>query len=235
MAVSWAAGVLLVWPATIAWMRIARRWRIRDLRALRRRARDLAGSDDGPLVVCPNHLTWVDSMLVQYALASPWELATQPRSYVWNLAEQSNFFVSPPLRWFSWLSRCIPIARCGDRSQQKRVLAKAAWLLRRGDRMLVFPEGGRSPDGRICRERIADGVGRLVRDVGGARVLCVYLRGERQSEPSVLPAPHQTFAMDVELLRPSSGASGVRASREIAMQILDCLERMEAGYFADRQ
>jgi 1-acyl-sn-glycerol-3-phosphate acyltransferase len=62
----------LVWaPLVIGVMYFVYGWRIDDVAALRREYQTLR-KDGGPLVICANHLTMVDSLLVAWALGSPW-------------------------------------------------------------------------------------------------------------------------------------------------------------------
>ena len=67
LAVQRAIGRLLspVWiPATVALMRFGLGWRIEGMAAARREYRSLWGAGDGPLLVCANHLTMIDSALI---------------------------------------------------------------------------------------------------------------------------------------------------------------------------
>src|SRR5262245_994052 len=64
IAVQRAAGRLLspVWvPATVALMRFGFGWRVAGMPAARREFRALGRASDGPLLVCANHLTMIDS------------------------------------------------------------------------------------------------------------------------------------------------------------------------------
>ena len=99
---------------------------------------------------------------------------------------------------------------------------------------MMFPEGGRSRSGRIDRESVAQGVGRLIKELGDCRVLCVYLRGDRQDSWSHVPAAGDTFTVATRLVEPRSDLRGVRASRDLASQVLDHLAEMEQAYLAGR-
>jgi hypothetical protein len=227
-----AAGVLLLWPATVAWMRGPRGYRIRRIAEVRRRARQLLAEAPGPVIVCPNHLTWIDSVLVQWALFSPSRVLRSYETFAWNLPEQTNFYSNFWLRIYCYFGKCIPITRGGDRKEQKLAMSKIAYLLRKGDLVMVFPEGGRSQTGRVERESVAYGVGRMVKAVDDCRVLCVYLRGDRQDRPSILPDENQTFSVDMELFQPRAESGGLRATREISTQIVEKLAELEGRHFA---
>ncbi|MDP3937297.1 MAG: lysophospholipid acyltransferase family protein, partial [Deltaproteobacteria bacterium] len=228
----YAVGALFLWPLVVGWMRCIRGYRIRELEQVRRRARRLLTEACGPVLICPNHLTWIDSLLVQWAITSPRQVLASYRLFAWNTPEQTNFYAKFWLRLGCYLGKCIPVVRGGDRAQQNLALEKLSHLLRRGELAMVFPEGSRSRTGRIDLEHLAHGIGRLVKEVENCRVLCVYMRGDRQDGRSVLPPAGQRFSLDMELIEPRSDKKGLRATREIVMQIADKLVDMEDRYFA---
>ena len=111
--------------------------------------------------------------------------------------------------------------------------ARFGWLLSRGETGLIFPEGGRSRSGRVEVENAAYGVGRIVKSVPGCRVLCVYLRGERQRGHSGVPARGDRLLRSRSpALEPKSDHAGLRGSRDVARQIAARLAEMEREHFA---
>jgi len=46
----------------------AARYRVYDINAVRRRIRDLTATHRGPWLICANHLTLIDSVILAYAL-----------------------------------------------------------------------------------------------------------------------------------------------------------------------
>ncbi len=233
-ALSYAIGAPFLWPLAVVWMRYLRGYRVRDLGEMRRRAHTLLTKARGPVLICPNHLTWIDSLVVQWALTSPGQVLRSYRLFAWNVPEWTNFSQKTSLRIICYLGKCIPIVRGGDRAQQKIAFEKLSYVLRRGELVMAFPEGSRSRTGRIDLENLAHGVGRMVKEIENCRVLCVYVRGDRQSQRSVLPPAGQTFSVDMELIEPTSEKKGLRATREIVLQIAHKLVDMEGRYFARR-
>jgi 1-acyl-sn-glycerol-3-phosphate acyltransferase len=77
-------------------------------------------------------------------------------------------------------------------------------------------------------------VGRLIKEVEGCRVLCVYLRGDAQRTWSNLPARGETFTIAMRLVEPRTGLRGLRASRDLATQVVHQLIEMESAYLAGR-
>ena len=60
-------------------MRVYARYRIPRMRAVRRQFREICKTHDGPLLICPNHLTMVDSAIVMWALACLLYTSPSPR------------------------------------------------------------------------------------------------------------------------------------------------------------
>ncbi len=223
----------VVWvPASIFVLSVIMRYRIRDVRDLRRRFRTLVRETDKPILICPNHLTMVDSALVTWALGGPWWLVFHYRWVPWNLPEYHNFASVWFSRMAAWAIKCIPIVRGGERAQVSKVLKRIQHVVSRGDTAIIFAEGGRSRTGRIQMETIAHGMGRIVNSIPDCHALCVYLRGDRQDRWSTIPKRGDSFYVDFEVFRPESENSGMRRSRDFAMQIADRLVRLEEKYFA---
>jgi 1-acyl-sn-glycerol-3-phosphate acyltransferase len=210
-------------------------YRIEGMAAARHEYRRIRAEHHGPLLICANHLTMIDSALIAWALGSPLWYLLHYSALPWNVPEQRNFAASSGQRIVSWVMKCRPVTRGGERTEVARVLAGFTYLLSLGDAGLVFPEGGRSRTGRVDVEAAAPGVGRIVQSLPGCLVLCVYLRGHRQENYSNLPARGERFHIDFRRIEPSSPHRGLRGSREIAQRIVAELAEMERTYFDDRQ
>jgi len=216
-------------------MRFGLRWRIHGLAAARREYRALRRADEGPLLVCANHLTMVDSALVAWALGSPaWFLLHYP-ALPWNVPERRNFAGSAVSRVLVYLMKCVPITRGGTRGDVADVLARLAWLLGQGEAVLVFPEGGRSRSGRVEPDNAAWGVGRLIGGVPRCQVLCVYLRGHRQQQFGWLPRRREEFHVRLATVRPRSELTGMRRARDLSQQVVRVLVRLEEEHLDDRR
>lgn len=207
-------------------------WRIENARALRARYRRLRRESRAPLLVCANHLTMVDSLLIAWALGSPLFYLRDYASLPWNVPEERNFAARAWSRALVYVMKCLPIRRAADRREAALTLARLAHLMGSGDVGLVFPEGGRSRSGRVDPDAAAYGVGRLVKALPGCSVLCVYLRGEGQQSWSDLPRRGERFRAELSLLEPKSDAAGLRGSLAIARQIVGRLAEMEHAFHA---
>jgi len=222
-------------PASAFALRYVMGYRIKNAARLRKRFRALVRESDEPILICANHLTMVDSMLVAWALGGTWWYFFNYRRMPWNLPEYRNF----ASLWFAraavWITKCIPIRRGGRREDVSGVLKRVKYLLSRGETALIFAEGGRSRTGRVQIDALAHGMGRLASSVRNCRALVVYMRGDRQLSWSTVPAIGDSFYVDFEVVRPHSERTGMRRSREYAQQIMDRLVDLEDKYFARRQ
>lgn len=231
-----AIGRLLspVWvPATVALMRFGLGWRIDRLTAVRRQYRTLWRANDEPLLVCGNHLTLIDSALIAWALGAPGWFLTHYATLPWNVPERQNFTQSFASRVLVYVMKCVPVTRGGDRGEVAAVLSRLVYLLRRGEAVLIFPEGGRSRSGKVEVENATYGVGQLIAALPRCRVLCVYLRGEHQDGFSDLPPRGERFHVRLECLQPTSDLRGLRAARDVTRQIVEALGRLEQQHFAE--
>ena len=217
----------LTLPVVAGILRFGLGYRVEGLRELRREYRQIRRESDAPLLICANHLTLIDSFLIGWALGSPGWYLQDFASLPWNLPERRNFAATPALRALIYSLKCLSIERGGPRRDVGRVLDRFAQLLANGEVGLVFPEGGRSRTGRVDPETAAYGVGRLVRAVPDCRVLCIYVRGERQTGYSDWPARGDRFHVSLGWVEPKTDRPGLRGSREIARQILSRIAEME--------
>lgn len=218
----------MVWaPVAVAVMHFGFGWRILDRERVRRRYREVRAGSDAPLIVCANHLTMLDSAVIASALGSPGWYLRHYSSLPWNMPEWRNFGSSRTRRVLVYLMKCVPVIRGGDRRAVARVLARIRHLASRGEVVLIFPEGGRSRSGRVDVGNAAHGVGRLVGSLPGCQVLCVYARGEGQTETTDVPARGERFRLRLSLIEPTSDARGVRRSLDLSRQIVGELGRLE--------
>jgi len=222
-----------VWGSIlIGLMRFGAGYRIQQIREIRRRYRELLETADGPVLLCPNHLTMIDSAILNWSLLSVWTNIKSFKALSWNLPEKANFYKNPLLRTLCYIGSCIPVERGGNRDSVKKSLNKVMYLLRKGYPVTVFPEGTRSRSGRIDIDGFSYGVGRLVNLVEDCKVLCVYLRGHKQDKYSGIPRRGSRFYLDMQLIQPVSVHSGLRATRDVAGQIITQLQEMEHAYFS---
>ena len=229
----------LLSPLAIPIMGIALRcvlgYRIENLRGFRREYRRICLERDGPLIICANHLTMIDSCVIAWALGSPWWYFRHFRTLPWNLPERSIFAATHYRRMAIYALKCLPVERGGNRAEITEVLSRLAHAVSNHEVALIFPEAGRSRTGRVDLNSAASGVGRIYRCVPNCRVVCVYLRGDHQDGYSGMPVRGERFRGSVSVIEPKTNYRGLRASRDIARKITQRLVEMEQEYFDDRK
>lgn len=221
----WGAFIFLL-------LRFVARYRIKNMGEMRRRYRELSKRAGGPVLICANHLTKIDTALIVWGLASIGSYVRSFKLLPWSLPERTRYAGSLVLRAVCYLGSCVPVSRGGDRDAANLALAKVAYLLRKGYRAMIFPEGKRGRSGVIEVEEGSYGAGRLMEAVEDCRVLCVYMRGENQKSWGSIPRVGEKFYMDMRLIVPRSVHTGLRAARDISRAILAELKAMEEAYFA---
>jgi len=207
------------------------RYRIHNLKEVRNRIQRTLAEHEGPWIVCANHLTMIDSILLIYAMTPMHHYIRHYRSLPWNLPEKANFYSHIILRILCYLGKCIPVSRGGDRSKMKETLNVCIHLLKRSEPMMIFPEGTRSRTGYVNVSGFSYGVGRLLAEVPDSRVLCLYMRGDGQKSYSSIPRCGERFTVLVDALKPETHLTGLKAHRECARQIVERLAYLERQYF----
>lgn len=100
----------------------------------------------GPLLICVNHQSNLDPMLM--GVVCPFPI---------NYLAKKSLFNLGVMRWFFTWNDCIAIDRSSGISGIKGTLKR----LKKGESVLVFPEGTRSPDGEL--QKIKQGFCTLAR------------------------------------------------------------------------
>lgn len=164
---------------------------------------------DGPVVITPNHQTYADPPLVSIPVRRP----------VFYMA-WSRLFQVPVFGSFIRLLRAFPVQ---IESSDPRATREAVRLLQAGEAVMIFPEGGRSVDGRIGRFK--PGAFRLAVSVG-VPVLPVTIAGGHQSWPPgrALPRRGRITITYHPLLHPEPGREPRRAAQELAERARGVIE-----------
>jgi 1-acyl-sn-glycerol-3-phosphate acyltransferase len=223
------ACILLTYHSLEAWLRF-QGYRVPDMR--RRRAEFAALAGRGPLLVCANHLTLIDSLIIQWALTPGWRLFVRPGWFFWNLPDKYNMSVNVLIRLLGYFGKCVLVRRKGPPEEVRLSLDKVKHLLSRGQSVLVFPEGGRSRVGRVDTENFMYGVGRMLQEAPNARLLCVFCRGAGQRVYTNYPRRGESFFVSLKAFAPVTRFHGLRADRDLATQIVRQLSEMEKEYLA---
>ncbi|MEW2357457.1 lysophospholipid acyltransferase family protein [Spirillospora sp. NPDC029432] len=127
----------------------------------------------GPLIVASNHLSFIDSFIIPLSIPRPVTYVAKA-SYFEGKGLKGRF-----VRWFMTTLGHVPIKRGAGRAAMG-ALEQGRDVLANAGAFAIYPEGTRSPDGRLYRGRT--GVGWLVL-ASGARVLPVSLEGTEKIQP----------------------------------------------------
>jgi 1-acyl-sn-glycerol-3-phosphate acyltransferase len=228
-------GLIVFGPVLLALYHFRFRYSAHEPRQIRAEYRALRAAHPGPLLICSNHLTLVDSIIQAVLLGSIWDYLRHPAALPWNLPEAKNFHRRWSWRLACYLGRCIPVQRGASREQAKLAQARMHYVLHRGDAICIFPEGKRSRDGRVDDRDFSYAVGQLLNQIPDAKVLCVYLRGMRFGGFADFPRIGERFHLQLQMLAPQSASHGLRRARDLSAQVVARIKSMEADYFAARE
>lgn len=222
----------------IVLMKYFRGYKIENMPEIRRQFREIWKEKQRaktPLIICANHLTFIDSALIIWALASNFWYLFNYRAFTWNLPAGDFFKQKLHYHLTLYLTKCIFLDRKGTPAHKNAVLNLCRYLLEKGNVVLIFPEGQRSRTGVFDNERLRFGVGKIVTSLENAQVLCVYLRGDKQEGFSNYPPKNSRFDLKMKLIAPivSAEISKKRASIEVIKQIGSTIREMETEYFAE--
>ena len=161
---------------------------------------------DGPLIIAPNHVTFADPPLVTIPIHRP----------VFYMAWDKLFEV-PGLAWLIRRLRAFPV---DIEAADSRATREAVRLLDADEAVMIFPEGGRSPDGRL--QRFKTGAFRLACS-RGVPILPVTIVGGHESWPPgrLLPRPGRLTIIYHPPLKPAPGGDVKGAARALAREVRD--------------
>jgi 1-acyl-sn-glycerol-3-phosphate acyltransferase len=164
--------------------------------------------DGGPMIVASNHASFADPPLIGGVL--PIRLR--------YLAKES-LFRFPLLGFFIRTLGAVPVSR-EDSQKAGAVMKLLLALLKRGESVLLFPEGSRSADGRL--KPLEAGVAYLSVKTG-VPVLPVYVKGSYEAWPKgrALPRPSKLKLSISRLIYPDTNMPSERERREKLMRSLE--------------
>jgi 1-acyl-sn-glycerol-3-phosphate acyltransferase len=142
---------------------------------------------DGPAILCPNHISFIDSLFVPAVL---------PRRVTY--VGKAEYLDSWKTRRLLPALGMIPIDRKGGDSA-KAALDAAAGILGRGELFGIYPEGTRSRDGNLHKGHT--GAARLALRTG-APLIPVGLVGTREIQPPEAKMPRLFRQASVRFGRP---------------------------------
>ena len=169
-----------------------------------------------PAIFAANHSSHADTSLILYSLTD----AARDRTVV---AAAADYWFKHPLlgNIVSLFLNTFPFSRTGGAQGQ---LHSSSELLKSGWNLVLFPEGSRSPDGRI--QEFKPGVGFLARETG-APVVPLHIQGAFQVMPrhQRLPIP---YPVRVRIGRPMTPERS-EDSRTFTARVEKAVRTLSAG------
>src|ERR671918_2621299 len=144
---------------------------------------------EGPVILASNHLSFIDSFFIPLLV---------PRRMVY--LGKADYFDSWKTRWFMKIAGVIPVRREGGSASEAAIQAGVD-ALKTGALIGIYPEGTRSPDGRLYRGKT--GVGRMALEAR-VPVIPVSMRGTREVMPLDAKVPRLSGRVVVEFGKPLS-------------------------------
>ncbi|MES0491369.1 MAG: 1-acyl-sn-glycerol-3-phosphate acyltransferase [Leptospirales bacterium] len=209
------------------------KYKLRNSKEVKAAYKKLVTTKD-PVLLCTNHLTMMDSNIFIWAAAKMPFYAAHYKKLTWNIPAVENFKNTITRRLITYLGKCIPVDRAGSKKHHDMVLHKTIYLMKKGHVFTYFPEGGRSRTARIDMDNIRYGVGKLISEVPNLKAVCVYMRGDAQEGYSELPIKGETFTVKFQEFYPKTKHTGLRAHRDLSLQIMETLKKMEDEYFREK-
>src|SRR3954447_3855614 len=179
----------------------------------------------GPAILASNHLSFSDSIFLPLVL----------RRRVTFVAK-AEYFEDKKTAWFFRAVGQIPIKRGGGSASQ-RALDSAMEVLQGGGLFGIYPEGTRSPDGKLYKGHT--GVARLALK-SGAPVIAVAMVGTREAQPIGQVKPNFFWPIGVRFSKPmhfdryADRADDPRALRQITDEIMFELRALSGQEYVDR-
>jgi len=178
----------------------------------------------GAAILASNHVSFSDSIFLPLVL-------DRRVTFV----AKAEYFEDPKTRWFFKAVGQIPIKREGGSASQ-RALDSAREVLDGGGLFGIYPEGTRSPDGRLYKGHT--GVARLALQCG-APVLAVAMIGTREAQPIGQVIPKLFMPITVRVSAPmrfdryQDRAGDPKVLRQITDEIMYELRELTGQEYVD--
>ncbi len=176
----------------------------------------------GPVILASNHQSFIDSVFLPLVV----------RRRVTFVAK-AEYFESRKTAWFFRAVGMIPLKREGG-AASNRALAAAAGVLQSGGVLGIYPEGTRSPDGRLYRGHT--GAARLCKECG-APVVPVAQLGTAQVQPIGAMWPKLFRRVEIRMgspLRFDGSGDGSTDLRQFTDQLMAAIAALSGQEQVDR-
>lgn len=169
----------------------------------------------GPVIIASNHLSFSDSVFMPLVV---------PRKV--TFLAKSEYFTSPGVKGFAKKLTFIalgqvPVDRAGGRRSEAALLTGLE-LLKQGACIGIYPEGTRSPDGRLYKGRT--GIARMAMESGAPVVpVAMFNTAEIQPTGKVVPKVQRVEMVFGEPMYFEGDSTNVALLREATDKIMDAI------------
>ncbi len=186
--------------------------------------------DDKPAILASNHLSFCDSFFMPVMV---------PRKV--TFLAKAEYFTTPGIKgffsrmFFSGVGQ-VPIDR-SDSDASNAALNTGVRVLREGKLLGIYPEGTRSPDGRLYRGKT--GVARMALESGAVVIPCAMVNTEiiqpaGRLLPKLRPRPGIRFGKPLDFSR-YEGMSGDRfVERSVTDEVMYELMQLSGQEYVDK-
>jgi len=173
----------------------------------------------GGAVIAANHTSYLDPPVVGVGLRRP----------CFYMGKKELFDV-PFLGWAIRRTGCFPVDR--DHPDTK-VIRFAVDLLKQGNLLCIFPEGGRSPDGKLMVEEAGIGPA-LIANRAGVPVIPAYIEGTFKSYPTGGKLPRRanisiTYGEPLDAASAEGGKASKAELQEITTRVMAAIAQLRDG------
>ena len=179
----------------------------------------------GPVIIASNHLSFSDSIFMPLVV---------PRKV--TFLAKSEYFTSPGpkglLKKLTFIALGqVPVDRSGGR-RSEAALITGLKVLAEGDCLGIYPEGTRSPDGRLYKGRT--GIARLAIE-SGAPVIPVAMSNTDKIQPTgtVIPNLHRVGMVFGEPMYFEGDSTDLQYLREVTDTIMNKIQEMSGQTYVD--
>ena len=185
--------------------------------------RNVHGS--GPVIIASNHLSFSDSIFMPLVV---------PRKV--TFLAKSEYFTSPgPKGFFKKLTFIalgqVPVDRSGGRRSEAALIAGLK-VLADGKCLGIYPEGRRSPDGRLYKGR--SGIARLAID-SGAPIIPVAMFNTEKIQPTgtLMPKVMRVEMIFGEPMYFEGDSADLLYLREVTDKIMSAIQEISGQEYVD--
>jgi 1-acyl-sn-glycerol-3-phosphate acyltransferase len=179
----------------------------------------------GPLIIASNHLSFSDSIFMPLVV---------PRKV--TFLAKSEYFTSPGpkglLKKLTFIALGqVPVDRSGGR-RSEAALITGLKVLAEGKCLGIYPEGTRSPDGRLYKGRT--GIARLAIE-SGAPIIPVAMFNTEKIQPTgtVVPKVMRVKMIFGEPMYFDGDSTDLQYLREVTDQIMSTIQEMSGQEYVD--